>query len=79
MKKHREQILLEPRQKQRLQAESDHSGVPKTEIVRRALDAYFDDDDKWDRQMKRDIEAGRLDGVLARARKQYEEGKYTEL
>jgi predicted DNA-binding protein len=41
--KQREQILLEPEQKQRLQAESDRTGAPKAEIVRRALDAYLDD------------------------------------
>jgi predicted DNA-binding protein len=79
-KKQREQILLEPAQKERLQAEADAAGVPKTEIVRRALDEYFEsDDDEWDRQMKRDLKAGRLDDILAKARKQYREGKYTEL
>jgi predicted DNA-binding protein len=41
--KEREQILLEPSQKKRLQAESDQTGVPKTEIVRRALDRYFNE------------------------------------
>jgi|AntRauTorcE11897_2_1112592.scaffolds.fasta_scaffold19216_3 predicted DNA-binding protein len=41
--KKREQILLEPSQKKRLQDESDHTGVPKTEIVRRALDRYFNE------------------------------------
>jgi predicted DNA-binding protein len=41
--KQREQILLEPEQKQRLQAESDRTGAPKAEIVRRALDAYLDE------------------------------------
>lgn len=43
--KQREQILLEPEQKQRLQAESDYTGMPKTEIVRRALDKYFQEND----------------------------------
>jgi predicted DNA-binding protein len=42
MKTEREQLLLEPKQKQRLQDESDRTGVPKTEIMRRALDAYLD-------------------------------------
>jgi phosphosulfolactate synthase (CoM biosynthesis protein A) len=56
------------------------TGLKQAEIIRRALDAYFDnDDDEWDRQMKRDLEAGRLDNILAKARKQYREGKYTEL
>jgi hypothetical protein len=30
-------------------------------------------------QIKRDLEAGRLDDILDRAKKQYREGKYTEL
>src|SRR5699024_1605199 len=44
MTKQREQILLEPEQKQKLQNYSDQTGIPKTEIVRRALDSYFKND-----------------------------------
>jgi predicted DNA-binding protein len=54
--KQREQILLEPEQKKRLQEEADRTGVPKTEIMRRALDAWLDDDE-WDRQMRRDAKS----------------------
>ncbi len=83
MKKQRQQILLEPEQKQRLQEESDHTGAPKSEIVRRALDQYFSDDDEWDRQIESDIKSGRFDrgfaDIISEAKKQYEKGEYTEL
>lgn len=48
MAKQREQILLEPEQKQKLQDVSDRTGIPKTEIVRRALDSYLSEGDWWD-------------------------------
>jgi hypothetical protein len=58
------------------------TGLKQAEIIRRALDAYFDDDDEddeWDRQMKRDLEAGRLDDILDKAKKQSEQGLGTPL
>jgi glutamate mutase epsilon subunit len=56
------------------------TGLKQAEIIRCALDAYFDDgDDDWDRQIARDYKAGRLDGILAKARKQSEEGRVTLL
>lgn len=59
---------------------AEETGLKQAEIIRRALDAYFNgDDDAWDRQMKRDFEAGRLDGIIERAKEQSEKGLGTPL
>lgn len=69
MAKQREQILLEPEQKQKLQSYSDKTGIPKTEIVRRALDSWLDNGDWWDdlpQAVKDSIDQGIADGKAGR-------------
>jgi hypothetical protein len=66
-------------QDQKIKQRANNTGLKQAEIIRRAIDSYFSDDDEWDRQMKRDYQAGRLDGIIAKARRQYENGEYSEL
>lgn len=69
MAKQREQILLEPKQKKRLQDASDSTGIPKTEIMRRALDAWLDNGDWWDglpQAVKDSIDEGIAEGKAGR-------------
>lgn len=74
MKKQREQILLEPEQKRRLQTASDTTGIPKTEIMRQALDAWLDDDDDWNRQIAADAKSGCLEQAFADELEQIKKG-----
>ncbi len=41
MKTEREQVLLEPKQKKQWEDFSSATGIPKTEIIRRALGSYL--------------------------------------
>ncbi len=73
-------VHITENQDRQIKQRANDTGLKEAEIIRRALDSYFnEDDDEWDRQIKRDYETGRLDGILAKARKQYENGEYTEL
>lgn len=67
--KQREQVLLEPEQKEKLQSYSDKTGIPKTEIMRRALDSWLDNGDWWDdlpQAVKDSIDQGIADGKAGR-------------
>ncbi|MBP0008726.1 MULTISPECIES: hypothetical protein [unclassified Roseofilum] len=33
----------------------------------------------WDRQIEEDLEAGKLDGLIQQARKEFRDGKYQEI
>jgi phage terminase large subunit-like protein len=71
-------LHITEKQDREIKQRAKETGLKQAEVIRRAIDAYFDDD-AWDRQMKRDLEAGRLDDILAKARKQSEQGLGTPL
>jgi O6-methylguanine-DNA--protein-cysteine methyltransferase len=69
-------VHITEKQDCQIKQRASETGLKQAEVIRRALDEYFNsDDDAWDRQMAADAKSGRLQQAFADELEQIKKGK----